>query len=64
MTPPTLHEFAGIFMLALATALLIAHPSAESHAKPSIAEAVASMVPVAIQIDGIEDIAFVMSPKR
>jgi len=32
MTPPTLHELAGIFMLALATAVLIAHPSAESHA--------------------------------
>lgn len=31
MTPPTLHELAGIFMLALATTILISHPSAGSH---------------------------------
>ncbi len=31
MTPPTLHELAGIFMLALAATLFISHPSSGLH---------------------------------
>jgi len=58
MTPPTLHELAGIFMLALAAAFLIAHPSAESHARTTAVEALASLPMEALPIDGIE--TFVM----
>jgi hypothetical protein len=54
MTPPTLHELAGIFMLALAAALLIVHPSDSSHATPAQADALASFMTEATPIDGIE----------
>lgn len=53
MTPPTLHELAGIFMLALAAALLIAHPSVESHATPA---AIQQAAPDILPIDGIETV--------
>ena len=55
MTPPTVQEFAGIFMLALVTAGLIAHPSTGTHAAPMMV-ATADNIDVAT-IDGIETIA-------
>lgn len=55
MTPPTIHEFAGIFMLALMTAGLIAHPSTGTHAAPMTT--VASDRMDTAYIDGIETIA-------
>ncbi|MEH2513045.1 hypothetical protein V1291_004399 [Nitrobacteraceae bacterium AZCC 1564] len=55
MTPPTIQEFAGIFMLALVTAGLIAHPSTGTHAAP-MTVAAADNMDVAY-IDGIETIA-------
>lgn len=54
MTPPTLHELAGIFMLALAAAVLIAHPSAKSHARTVVAEELLPVMTDALPIDGIE----------
>lgn len=55
MTPPTIQEFAGIFMLALVTAGLIAHPSTGSHAAPMTVAAADNMN--AAYIDGIETIS-------
>lgn len=57
MTPPTLHELAGIFMLALATAL-ISHPSAGSH-PPSAPVSERTLANLdGFTIDGIADSAF------
>ncbi|MCR6736165.1 MAG: hypothetical protein NVV83_19670 [Afipia sp.] len=55
MTPPTLHELAGIFMLALATTILISHPSAGFHppVAPVVGETFTSLDGFAI--DGIEN---------
>jgi hypothetical protein len=57
MTPPTLHELAGIFMLALATTALISHPSAGSH--PALAPVVEQAHPSleGFTIDGIQNAA-------
>jgi hypothetical protein len=55
MTLPTLQEFAGIFMLALLTAGLIAHPSAETQAAAASTETVYKMD--TSYIDGIATIA-------
>ncbi len=55
MTPPTIQEFAGIFMLALVTAGLITHTSTGTHAAP-MRVAIADNLDVAT-IDGIETIA-------
>lgn len=57
MTPPTVQEFAGIFMLALVAAGLIAHPSTGSHAAQSPLTATTPAYTNAIPIDGIEDFA-------
>ena len=54
MTPPTVQELAGIFMLALVTAGLIAHPSTGTHAAPAPISAPANLVTATI--DGIETI--------
>ena len=62
MTPPTLHELAGIFMLALATSMLISHPSAGSHpALTSAAEQPAFAYLEGFMVDGIPD---AVSPAR
>lgn len=63
MTPPTIHEFAGIFMLALLTAGLIAHSSTVAHSSTRTHAAPApAMTDSAFQmdtsyIDGIATIA-------
>jgi hypothetical protein len=59
MKPPTVHEAAGIFMLALVTALLISHPSAGSHAVPGTNGALDNLD--AMTIEGIENAA---SPRQ
>jgi len=51
MIPPTLHELAGIFMLALVTAALISHPSASLNAAIAI-ESLGTTT-----IDGVETYA-------
>lgn len=61
MTPPTLHELAGIFMLALATTALISHPSAGSHPAPATVTEPASVSLEGFTIDGIGNVA---SPGR
>lgn len=55
MTPPTIQEFAGIFMLALLTAGLIAHPSTGTKAAPAPTETTYKMD--TSYIDGIATIA-------
>lgn len=57
MTPPTIQEFAGIFMLALLTAGLIAHPSTGTHAAPAPMMAASVYKMDTSYIDGIETIA-------
>ena len=57
MTPPTIQEVAGLFMLALAAAGLIAHPSTASHAAQTPIAAAAPSYANVIPIDGIEDFA-------
>ena len=57
MTPPTLHEFAGIFMLALAT-VLISHPSAGFHPSWAPVSEQASSSLDGFEIDGIASAAF------
>lgn len=57
MTPPTLHELAGIFMLALATTILISYPSAGSHPTPAIIEDPAFTNLNGFTIDGVENVA-------
>jgi hypothetical protein len=60
MTPPTVQEIAGIFMLALLAAGLIAHPSTGSHAASAPMAAAAAAAPAyatPVPIDGIEDFA-------
>lgn len=57
MTPPTIQEFAGIFMLALLTTGLIAHPSTGTHAAPAQMMAVSAFKMDTSYIDGIETIA-------
>lgn len=57
MTPPTLHELAGIFMLALATAL-ISHPSAGSHPPVEIVSQSSFANLDGFAIDGVADAAF------
>lgn len=57
MKPPTIHEFAGIFMLALLTAGLIAHPSTGTHAAPAPIGAASVDNVSPISIDGIETVA-------
>ena len=57
MKLPTIHELAGIVMLALLTAGLIAHPSTGSHAASALtaANVIDNVSP--ILIDGIEPFA-------
>jgi hypothetical protein len=56
MTPPTLHELAGIFMLALATTILITHPSAGSNDRVAIdISRFENLTPSTI--DGIENVS-------
>ncbi len=57
MTPPTIQEFAGLFMLALVAAGLIAHPSAGSHAASAPMTVTAPSYANVIPIDGIKDFA-------
>ncbi len=57
MTPPTVQEFAGIFMLALVAAGFIAHPATRSHAAQAPTTATTSAYTNTIPIDGIEDFA-------
>ncbi len=61
MTPPTLHELAGIFMLALATTILISHPSTGSHPVPAPIEEQALTSLDGFAIDGIANAS---SPTR
>jgi hypothetical protein len=56
MTPPTLHELAGIFMLAFATTVLISYPSAGSHPAPAPIEEAAFTNLDGFTIDGIENV--------
>lgn len=49
---PTLHELAGIFILAFAAADLISHPAGPLHA--SVMDALMIEAPAAATIDGIE----------
>ncbi len=57
MTPPTIHEFAGIFMLALVAAGLIAHPSTGSHAATAPLVAISTDTANTVLIDGVEPVA-------
>jgi hypothetical protein len=57
MTPPTIQEVAGIFMLALVAAGLIAYPAMGSHTAPAPMTATAPSFANVIPIDGIEDFA-------
>lgn len=57
MTPPTLHEFAGIFMLALAT-VLVSHPSAGSPPASATLDHQIFTYFDGFRIDGIENAAF------
>lgn len=49
---PSLHELAGIFMLAFAAAALISHPAGPLHT--SVMDALTAEAPAAATIDGIE----------
>jgi hypothetical protein len=57
MTPPTIQEIAGISMLALVAAGLIAYPAMGSHTAPAQMTATAPSYANVIPIDGIEDFA-------
>jgi hypothetical protein len=62
MKPPTIYELAGIVMLALVAAGLIAHPSTGSHAASTLTPATPIEDESPILIDGIEP--FALPPPR
>jgi hypothetical protein len=57
MTRPTVQEFAGIIMLAFATALGITHPVTGSHASAAALSEISASGNAAVMIEGIESVS-------